>query len=442
MNKEERIRQLLDRCKLIQESAKSQVRDLTAEELDEIRRSMDEVDRLVELKALEDRQAKAEQTLQAAATVTKTAVAPSHPFPDETRAIVGQDNRELKPWETFGHMLTAVRRACSPGGEVDPRLLRSIEDRASGLQEAIDSEGGFLVDKATSNMLLEKAIETGVLVSQCSRQPIGEGKNGIKIPGVDETSRADGSRYGGIRAYWAAEAGTVTASKPAFSKITLELKKLFALCYATDELLEDAVALDGFIRRTFPKELGFKLDDAIVRGTGAGQPLGILNASALVSQAKETGQAAATVVSENLSKMYARLFAPNRANAVWLVNQELEPQFDQLVISAGTAGFMPYFVSYGPDGVLRIKGRPVIPIEQCSALGTVGDIILADFSEYVLAEKGGVRTDVSIHVRFLYGEPTYRFMLRIDGQPAWSSALTPYKGSNTLSPFVALATRS
>jgi hypothetical protein len=36
----------------------------------------------------------------------------------------------------------------------------------------------------------------------------------------------------------------------------------------------------------------------------------------------------------------------------------------------------------------------------------------------------------------------FRFMLRIDGQPTWKKPLTPYQGSVTKSPFVALATRS
>ena len=64
----------------------------------------------------------------------------------------------------------------------------------------------------------------------------------------------------------------------------------------------------------------------MINGTGAGQPLGLLNADATISVAKETGQAAATVLSENIFGMWARLHAPRRQNAVWLINQEIEPQ--------------------------------------------------------------------------------------------------------------------
>jgi HK97 family phage major capsid protein len=89
-----------------------------------------------------------------------------------------------------------------------------------------------------------------------------------------------------------------------------------------------------------------------------------------------------------------------------------------------------------------ILGRPVIPIEQCATLGTVGDIIFADLRGYVLATKGGIQADMSIHVKFVYDESVFRFVMRLDGQPLRESALTPYKGSSTLSHFVALATRA
>jgi HK97 family phage major capsid protein len=86
-------------------------------------------------------------------------------------------------------------------------------------------------------------------------------------------------------------------------------------------------------------------------------------------------------------------------------------------------------------------GRPVIPVEYCSTLGTVGDIVLADLSQYIVIDKGGVQTAESIHVRFAYDERTFRATYRIDGQPWHRSAITPANGSNTQSPFVALATR-
>jgi HK97 family phage major capsid protein len=268
----------------------------------------------------------------------------------------------------------------------------------------------------------------------------------MKINGVDETSRAS-TRSGGIVGYWKDEAAIGTATKPKFRQIELNLKKLVGLCYATDELLADAAALEAFIRQAFVAEFGFLLDDAIINGTGSGQPLGILNAGCLVSVSKEAGQTAATVCAENIMKMRSRLFASSRANSVWLINQNIEPQLHSMSLSVGTGGVPVYMPAGGLSNLPydTLYGRPVLPIEQCATIGTVGDIILADFANgYILADKGGIQADMSIHVMFLYDEQVFRFIMRVDGQPVRASALTPYKGGSnyTQSHFVALETRS
>ena len=87
-------------------------------------------------------------------------------------------------------------------------------------------------------------------------------------------------------------------------------------------------------------------------------------------------------------------------------------------------------------------GRPVLAPEQCATLGTVGDIILCDPTQYLIAQKGGMESATSMHLKFEEHEQAFRFTMRVDGASDWSSALTPYKGSSTVSPFVSLATRS
>jgi len=241
--------------------------------------------------------------------------------------------------------------------------------------------------------------------------------------------------------FWTGEGRQLQGSQPKFRQLELSLQKLTGLLYATDELLADAVALEAFIMDAFAEEYGFMTDDAIFNGNGAGMPLGIMRSNALVSVPAEAGQPAGTVVFENLSNMWGRLPARSRRSAVWLINQEVEPQLDRLAIVAGTAALEARFVTYGPDGVLRIKGRPVIAIEQAEALGTPGDIVLADHSQYLLIDKGPMESAVSIHVRFVWDEQTFRFIYRVNGQPIWNKPLTPYKGANPQSPFVALAAR-
>jgi HK97 family phage major capsid protein len=337
--------------------------------------------------------------------------------------------------------MAAVMAAGRPGGRVDQRLFNA----ATGMGETVPSDGGFLVQQDFSNELLQQVFATGILAPKCRRIQISGNANSMKINGVDETSRAS-SRAGGVIGYWKDEAALKTASKPKFRQIELNLKKLIGLCYATDELLSDATALESFIRQAFVAEFGFLLDDAIINGTGAGMPLGILNSGCLVSVTKETGQKAATVVAENVVKMYSRIFAASRPSAVWLINQNIEPQLFTMSLAVGTGGVPIYMPAGGLSGQPygTLFGRPVIAIEQAATLGTQGDILFADMGGYILAEKGGIQADMSIHVQFIYDESVFRFVMRVDGQPERASALTPYKGgaSYTQSHFIALDTRA
>jgi HK97 family phage major capsid protein len=363
----------------------------------------------------------------------------SEPLKPNPQAMITMVDRPQDRFPTCGEFLSKVIAAGNGSGSFDIRL----KNAASGLNEGIPSDGGFLVQQDFSANLFAETMNAAVVAPRCDSVTISSVANSLKIPAIDETSRVDNSRGGGVMGYWLSEAAKKTASKPKFRAIELNLNKIAALCYLTDELMMDATALQSVVTSMFARELSFALETGIILGTGVGMPLGILNAPCLVTVNKEANQNADTVVYENICNMWSRLFAPCRPNAVWLINQDVEPQLFTMGITVGMGGSPVYVppggASAAPYGTLF--GRPVIPIEQCSTLGDVGDIILADFSRYILAQKGGVQTAMSIHVRFEYDETALRFVMRVDGQPKWNAALTPYKGSNSQSPFVTLQAR-
>lgn len=349
-----------------------------------------------------------------------------------------------RPFKSLGEQLKAVAKAEIKGEAVDPRLGQILRAKAaSGLNETIPSEGGFLVQTDMSSELLKRTYETGQILQRVRRIPISANANGLKINYINETSRATGSRHGGVTVYWPDEAGLKTASKPSFGQLELTLNKAVALCYATDELLEDAVALESVIMDTFPQEMSFSIEDKFVRGTGAGVPLGILNSGATVTQAARVGQPTASIIYENVVDMWSRLWARSQQNAVWMINQDCFPQLATMSLAVGTGGAPVYIPANGAAGAPygTIFGRPVLISEYCSTVGTIGDIMLVDWSTYLTIDKGGLKTDSSMHVRFVYDEMCYRFVTRVDGQPTWQSVLTPYQGTNTVSPVIVLATR-
>ena len=345
-------------------------------------------------------------------------------------------------FKSLGEQLDAIRRSSTPGYSVDRRLteMKAI----SGMSETVPEDGGYLVQTDFASELLRLTHETGLLTGRVRRIPVGANSNGLKMNAVAETSRATGSRWGGVRAYWREEAGTVTAAAPAFRTMKLELNDLMGLCYATDQLLADSVALGAVIQQAFSEEFGFLLDDAIIRGSGNGQPLGIMNSNAYVSVAKESGQAADTVMWENINNMWARLWSKSRMNSAWFIHQDVLPQLNAMNMPIGTGGVPVYLPATGIAGspYSTLFGRPVIEIEQADTVGDQGDIMLLDLSQYLMIDKGGLEAAQSIHVRFIYGENTFRFTLRTDGQPIWNSPLTLYNSSTTVAPFVLLDERA
>lgn len=346
---------------------------------------------------------------------------------------------------SFGEYLISVHKASQPGERIDQRLLAG----PTGLSEGVPSDGGFFVFQEYSSELLRKTFNQGEILKRI-KPPItltNPGSNGLKVNAVAENSRANGSRWGGVQAFWQGEADTKTGSKPTFRQIDLNLKKLTGLCYATDELLQDAGALEGVIKEAFADEFVFKIEDAIYNGTGAGMPLGLLNSPALVTQAIEGTQTIAntdTFIAKNLAKMWGRMHARSQQNAVWLINQEI---YNKLLTATlgGTSAVSGIFIAPGrfnETPFATIFGRPCIPVEYAAAEGTPGDIMLVDLETYLFIDKGAPQQAASMHVRFLNDETVFRFVYRADGSPTWNSPLTPYKGTATQSVIVVLNTRS
>jgi HK97 family phage major capsid protein len=359
--------------------------------------------------------------------------------PQASRVEVTLDGAD-RPFRSFGEQLMAIQQAGTPGGRVDDRLYGA----ASGGSAQSNTDGGYLIQADFSTEIYKRAYEMAQLASRCQRIGISATSDRLVAPYIEETSRATGSRWGGVRVYRRAEAETVTASRPKIGEWELRLEDLMGIAYMTGRQMEDAPAMSAIYQEAFAEEFAWIIDDEILNGKGAGQCLGVVNAPCKVKVAKESGQAADTVNALNIMKMWARMWMRSRGNAVWFINQDVEIQLQQMVVSTG--GGTNALVYMPPGGLSgqpygTLYSRPVLPIEQAPAIGDEGDIVLADFSQYVLIDKGGMRQDQSMHVRFLYDEMAFRFMMRINGQPKWRKPVTAAKGSTDYSPFVTLEAR-
>ena len=440
----------LDAAKAIQATAETDDRDISADELGAIQGHLDRVETIKAQVETVERLDDAAATVTAPrtpATVQDTVTAVGDTAQELSGNIQTHDCRADNPTHEFHHMgdfASAVASAAQPGTMADERLsFFAAAGDASGMNQTVGADGGFGVPPSFANAIWDglNALGDNLLARTDQLTVTGES---ISIPANAETSRAAGSRYGGVRGYWISEAEAITASTPKLRMVKVEPQQLAVLVYATNKLLSNnTVALDQYITRAAVEEINFMSGDAIVNGSGAGQPLGLLNSGSLVTVAKESGQAADTLLAANIDKMWSRLHPNSRANAVWLVNVDCEPQLQALVqdSNGGVPLFRPANGLIGQQ-LDTLKNRPLIPVEFCPTIGDAGDIILADLSAYVSGVRGGIEQAMSVHLKFDSAQSAFRFIFEVDGQPYLNSALTPFKGSNTLSTHINLAARA
>ncbi len=353
------------------------------------------------------------------------------------------ETSELSPdkfgFKNLGQMAFDIRNAARPGSVPSDALQGYVQAAATSFgSEGAGSDGGVLVPPDFSREIMADAFADDGILGRCNITTV---LGNAFVQPVDE-----GVPWGstGIQAYWEDEAASLTQSKPALKTNTQRLGKITALVPVSDELLEDAPTLSAYLDRKVREIFTFKIGLAIVQGTGAGQPLGILNAGGVKTVAKESEQAADTILFENIAKMEAGMLPQHRKNAVVLAHSTCLPKLRSMYLATGDGG-VPVYLSGGglaDNPYDRLAGLPVIYTEACNPVGDLGDIIMADLSQYrVIMKSTGMRQDVSMHVWFVQGLTAFRFVMRISGMPWRSSVITGRDGVTTYSPFVALATR-
>ena len=308
--------------------------------------------------------------------------------------------------------------------------------------EKVPSEGGFLVPEEFRSQIMQLSLGDSVVRPRATVIPMGAPR--LHIPTIDETSRVS-SVFGGIVVYRTEEGAELTESQAAFASVKLDVTKQTALAHVPNELVRDWGAFGAFIDATLPAAVAFYEDVDFLSGTGAGEPLGALNDGngALISVAKETGQGAATIVWENILKMYARMLPSSVARAVWVASPDTFAELATMALSVGTGGSAVWLVDGTGTPQLTLLGRPVIMTEKApAALGTAGDLNFVDFGMYLIGDYQTMTVDSSQHVKFTSDKTTFRVISRNDGRPWLQSAITPKNNSATLSPFVQLATRA
>lgn len=315
-----------------------------------------------------------------------------------------------------------------------------IKEIQNSFGSTVPADGGFLIPETLRSELLRVSLEKALVRGRARVVPMETLT--VPFPMIDTTSNAS-NIYGGVTAYWTEEAASLTDSSPTFGRVKLEAKKLTAYSEIPNELFADSIiSLQMFINEIFPEAIAWFEDLAFISGSGVGEPLGFMNSAATVTVTKESGQAAGTIVWENIVKMYARMLPSSLDSSVWVAHIDTFPELATMALNVGTGGSAIWLNNGVAGPPMTILGRPVVFTEKVNTLGTAGDINLVDFSYYLIGDRQAIQADTSPHYRFQNDQTTVRFIERVDGRPWIQSAITPNQGTNTLSPFVRLETRA
>jgi len=334
-------------------------------------------------------------------------------------------------FSSLGEFLVTVRKVC--GGNL--RDSRLIGKTAGHMEISDDSQGGYLVPEKWADEILHVALEDSIVRQRAT--VLKATSDSLKVRTLVDSDRSS-NIFGGISFSWVEERGAKTSgiSKPALGLRELTLHKLVGSCWVSNELEDDYGNFGNFMKLAFGRAIRFWEDETFLNGTGAGMPLGVIPAGFTIT----VGRANLGLLNwTDIAHMAERLLPDSWNRAVWLLNPNA---LDELLEATASAANQ---ATVWDASRRTIMNRPVILTEKCPDLNTAGDIILADFQHYIIADRE-MRISASRHVPGSYGfltdETFWKVVLRVDGQPIVDAAITPRYGANTLSAFVILSTNS
>lgn len=316
-------------------------------------------------------------------------------------------------------------------GRYDPRL-----DILNSANETVPSQGAFSVPTEFASQWLDDSLPNEVVRNLCRVYPMTSDSK--DIPGWDSSDMSSGAAQGGLTMEFLAEGSEATPQTPKMRSIKLNAKMAGIYVNASLELIQDGRDFATNLESALKNSIGYGIDRYCIAGSGAGCPLGVLNAGCKIQIEKESGQDADTVNYSNLKKMYARQLNPK--NAVWLFNNNSIPELLEQSVSVGVNGaFVPLLNE--KNGQFTIFGRPVYFHPAMPALGDEDDCAFVDFSFYALGLRKEIWLDMTDSHRWDYRERSYRVLMRFDGMPTLDDPITPENG-DTLSPIITLAERA
>lgn len=351
---------------------------------------------------------------------------------EEAEGLKKAAKKKAAAFDDLGEFVKAVARAAKGRG-TDKRLKFATKDMAEGAM----ATGGALVPPEFMQELLKYDGQSNIVRPRARVIPMA-GRS-LSMPVIDHAVHAVAGKsnfYGGVLTYWIEEAGAKTIEDITFDKIELVLHKLCGYTRSSDELMEDSnPTIAAVISMLFGDAIEWKEDYAYLQGNGVGQPLGVVGAPGTFTQVRVAALNFGYVDAVNMLTH----FLPVKGG-VWVMSRSVMPELFTMVDPGNNYIWHPHFGGAGAAqaGPSTLLGYPVLFTEKTPTLGTTGDVLLCDFSQYLIGDGSTTTLESSIHERFRYDQTSFRLVKRVDGQEWCKAPILLADGATSISPFVEL----
>ena len=312
--------------------------------------------------------------------------------------------------------------------------VETKDKESKTLAESVGASGGFTVKPEYRSELFMLSEFTRYVRERAMVMPMMARQ--ILMPSLDQTGSTAGvtNIYGGVIPTWTEESAEKTETEPDFRQISIVAHKLALYTEASDELLADsAIGLETLLYGLFGGAIANEEEWVFINGHGAGQPMGI-NHAGCASTYRQTRAAAGAISITDVFNMVSHFMGQS---PIWLAHQSTMPQILGLNGPATNPSYV--WINNAREGApTTLMGYPVHFIENTVTLGSEGDLILADWSKYIIGDRQQTTIDSSKHFKFRNDLTAWRAVHRVGGRPWLSDLLTLRDGSTEVSPFVVL----
>jgi len=294
-----------------------------------------------------------------------------------------------------------------------------------------DTQGGFMVPQQFRSEIMRVEPQAALVRPRANVIPAGSPPDaGVTMPALDQTGSNPANMFGGVSVSWIEEGEEKPETDAKLREVSLTPHEVAAHITVTDKLLRNWQAAGPFLQGLLSGAVLAAEDYAFLRGDGVKKPLGVINAGATKFVNRATAN---TIKYLDLVNMVAVQLMRGGA-PVWSMPQGALPQIATLKDEADNL----IWQANARDGFAGdLLGYPVRWNNRSPALGSKGDVLLADWAQYLIKDGSGPFVAASEHVKFTSNKTVIKIFWNVDGTP-WLTAPIKEENGYEVSPFVGL----